>query len=90
VTAIQTATDPTRTASRRVLAACGILERAGCRVLLARSTPTPKIRCDRKPRLDWLNSGALVTAPQFGIFAAKIGNWRDGIQIEWVERRIRT
>jgi hypothetical protein len=89
-TPIQTATDHTRTVSRRVLAACAILRRAGCRVLLARAKPWPKIVIDHKPPLDWLQASPMVSAPQFGVFAAKIGRWNDGIQIEWTQRRTRT
>jgi hypothetical protein len=76
-------TNPVITQSRRVLYACSLLRRAGCRILAASANARPRIRVDRRPRLDWLEAGRKVTAPQYGLFAAKL----DGIQIEWAERR---
>lgn len=69
--------------ARRVLYACGLLRRAGCRVLAASAVGAPRIRVDRRPRLDWIEPARKVTAPNWGVFAARV----DGIQIEWTEQR---
>lgn len=65
--------------ARRVLAACAILQRAGCRILSASANGRPRIRVDRRPRLDWIAPGRKVSAPWSATMAAKIGD----IQIEW-------
>ena len=71
------------TNARRVLAACAILSRAGCRILSASAHGRPRIRVDRPPRLDWLQPGRKVTAPWRTTMAAQIGD----IQIEWDQER---
>jgi hypothetical protein len=78
MTPLETATHA-RTASRRVLAACAILERAGCRVLAASAHARPSIEVDRAPRIDWLQSGRKVSSPWHEVHATRLG----GVQIEW-------
>jgi hypothetical protein len=68
-----------RTASRRVLAACAILERAGCRVLAASAHARPSIEVDRAPRIDWLQAGCKLRSQWEEIHATRLG----GVQIEW-------
>ncbi len=65
--------------ARRVLAACALLRRAGCRIVSASAHGRPCIRVDRRPRLDWIQPGRKVSAPWSATMAAKIGD----IQIEW-------
>jgi hypothetical protein len=67
-----------RTASRRVLAACAILERAGCRVLAASAHARPCIVVDRRPRIDWLRFGYRFHSPDYRVLASRLG----GVQIE--------
>lgn len=69
----------TLTNARRVLAACALLRRAGCRILAASAHGRPRIRVDRRPRLDWIQPGRKVSAPWVAVMAARIGD----IQIEW-------
>lgn len=69
----------TLTNARRVLAACALLERAGCRVLSASAHRLPHIRVDRPPRLDWIQAGRKVTTPWKATWATRI----EDIQIEW-------
>lgn len=75
----------TLTNARRVLAACAILRRAGCRILSASAHGRPCITVDRPPRLDWLQPGRKVTAPWRATMAARIAD----IQIEWSQERRR-
>jgi hypothetical protein len=75
--------NPNASQARRVLYACGLLRKAGCRILAASANGAPRIRVDRRPRLDWMQFGRKVTAPQFGVLAARM----DDIQVEWTERR---
>ena len=65
--------------ARRVLAACALLRRAGCRIVSASANGRPRIRGDRRPRLDWIAPGRKVTQPWRTTLAARIGD----IQIEW-------
>ena len=74
---------PTATQARRVLYACAILRRAGCRILSASAVGAARIRVDRPPRLDWLQPARKTTAPDFEISAARMAD----IQIEWARRR---
>ena len=76
--------NPNASQARRVLYACGLLRKAGCRILAATAVGTPRIRVDRRPRIDWLCAGRKVSAPQFGILAARM----DDIQVEWCDRRV--
>ena len=69
--------------ARRVLYACRLLERAGCRILAARAHPRGHIRVDRRPRLDWMDAGYKITAPQYGVGVGVIGD----IQVEWTDQR---
>ena len=78
-TPVLTVRNRTLSDARRVLAACRLLERAGCRILAASAHTRPRIRVDRRPRLDWIQSGRKVTAPWRSTMAARIGD----IQIEW-------
>ena len=70
--------------ARRVLYACALLRKAGCRILAASANNRPCIRVDRRPSLRWLEVGAKVTAPQYGVIATHL----DDIQVEWTERRV--
>ena len=72
-----------RTASRRVLAVCAILRRAGCRVLSASAHARPSVVVDGAPRLDWLRAGTKVRSPWQEVHAAKLGD----VQIEWTALR---
>jgi len=74
---------PTATQARRVLYACAVLRRAGCRILSASAVGTARIRVDRAPRLDWLEPARKTTAPTFEVTAARMAD----IQIEWARRR---
>jgi hypothetical protein len=69
----------TLTNARRVLAACAILHRAGCRILSASANGRPVIRVDRRPRLDWIQPGRKISTPWSTTMAARIAD----IQIEW-------
>lgn len=73
----------TLTNARRVLAACAILRRAGCRIVSASAHGRPCIRVDRRPRLDWLQQARKITSPWTATMAARIGD----IQIEWEQDR---
>jgi hypothetical protein len=75
--------NPNATQARRVLYACSLLRKAGCKILAASAVGTPRIRVDRRPRLDWIQPAQKVTAPQYGVLAARM----DDIQVEWSERR---
>ncbi|NJO56540.1 MAG: hypothetical protein HC834_09645 [Rhodospirillales bacterium] len=70
------------TNARRVLAACALLQRSGCRILSASAHGRPCIRVDRRPRLDWIQVGRKVSAPWRVVMAARIGD----IQIEWEQQ----
>ncbi|NCD17091.1 MAG: hypothetical protein EOL91_07225 [Actinobacteria bacterium] len=74
---------PTATQARRVLYACAVLRRAGCRILSASAVGTARIRVDRAPRLDWLQPARKTTTPTFEINATRMAD----IQIEWARRR---
>jgi hypothetical protein len=69
----------TLTNARRVLAACAILQRAGCRILSASAHGRPCIRVDRRPRLDWIQPGRKISTLWNATMAARIGD----IQVEW-------
>lgn len=69
--------------ARRVLYACAVLRKAGCRVLSASANGAARIRVDRPPRLDWLKPGRKMTSPTLEISAARM----DDIQVEWATRR---
>lgn len=75
--------NPNASRARRVLYACAVLRRAGCRVLSASANGVARIRVDRPPRLDWLTPGRKVTTPEVEISAARM----DDIQVEWATRR---
>lgn len=74
--------NPNASQARRVLYACGLLRKAGCTVLAASANGAPRIRVDRRPRIDWIEPGRKVRAPQFSVLAARL----DDIQVEWVDR----
>ncbi|WP_252178370.1 hypothetical protein [Endozoicomonas sp. 4G] len=75
--------NPNASQARRVLYACALLRRAGCRILAASANGAPRIRVDRRPRIDWIQPGRKVTSAQFGVLAARL----DDIQVEWTDRR---
>jgi hypothetical protein len=71
-------------AARRVLAACAMLERAGCRVISANAHGRrPTIQVNQRPRLDWLRESRKVTSPFRTVWVARIAD----IQIEWTGGR---
>ena len=68
-----------RTASRRVLAACAILRRAGCTVVAASANGRqPLVVVDRRPPIDWMQFGYRFYSPDYRVMASRLG----GVQIE--------
>lgn len=74
--------NPNATRARRVLYACRVLERAGCKILRATSQNCARITVDRPPRLDWIRPAHKISGPAHDTMAARVGD----IQVEWTDR----